>query len=199
MAVNCSVLSCSTEASAGVTAMETNSAAVTVRFVEPVTCVAGSVAVMLAWPRLTPVAWPLAPAALLTVATPSAEDFQVTCSVTSAVDWSLNVPVAWNCWSRPLATEGFPGSTSSATSSAAVTVRTVLSVISVPGKVAVMVVWPTFKPVARPAPSATLGTAPRRGTSLVIVATCSSPELQVTSSVRSRVLWSEKVPVAVNC
>jgi hypothetical protein len=79
----------------GVTAMETSVAAVTVNVVEPDT--EPDVAPMVVVPTLAPVARPLLPAALLTVATFALEEAQVTDAVRSCVVASEYVPVAVNC------------------------------------------------------------------------------------------------------
>jgi hypothetical protein len=61
---------------AGVIAMDTSVAGVTVSVVEP--DVLPNVAVIVVEPAVTDVARPLEPAALLTVATPAVSEFQVT-------------------------------------------------------------------------------------------------------------------------
>jgi hypothetical protein len=61
---------------AGVTVMDTSVAAVTVSVVDP--DILPDVAVIVVEPAATEVASPLEPAALLMVATPAVDDFQVT-------------------------------------------------------------------------------------------------------------------------
>ena len=79
--------------------------------------------------------------------------------------------------------------TPSDTSTAGVTVSVVLPTRSVPGTTASIVVLPTAALVARPSlPLATL-----------MLATVDWVELQVTAVVRSCVVLSLNVPVAVNC
>jgi hypothetical protein len=68
---------------------------VTVKLVEPVTV--PDVAVIVVVPLPTAVANPLLPAVLLIVATPAADELQVTVVVTFWKVPSLNDPVAVNC------------------------------------------------------------------------------------------------------
>ncbi|MBA7684674.1 hypothetical protein ES703_93080 [subsurface metagenome] len=84
VAVNCCVLPSGTVGLAGVTVMETSSAAVTVRVVEPLIPVAGSVAVIVVVPGARAVARP--PVAI--VATGVLELAQVTAPVMLAVESS---------------------------------------------------------------------------------------------------------------
>ena len=74
-------------------------------------------------------------------------------------------------------------------STAAVTVNVVESVSVVTGSVAVIVIMPPANEVASPLKPAALS----------MVATAASEELQVTEEVRSCVVASEYVPVAINC
>ena len=98
-----------TDGTAGVTPIETSSAAVTVSWVEPET--APEVALIWVLPTASAVARPRLPAALDTLATASSLDAQVTVAVRSAVLSSVNVPVAVNWRVRPLASEGAAGVT----------------------------------------------------------------------------------------
>ena len=82
---------------------------------------------------------------------------------------------------------GFVGVTSIETSSAAVTVRSVIPE-TLPS-VAMIVVVPLATELADPSLPA----------ALLIVAVPGLLELQVTAAVRSCVVLSENVPVAVNC
>ena len=68
----------------------------------------------------------LAKPAVLIVATPAAEELQVTVPPRFCVLPSLNVPVALNCCVLPLVIDGFTGVTAIDTSVAAVTVSVVL-------------------------------------------------------------------------
>ena len=77
--------------------MDTNVAAVTVSFAVPVFPVAESAALTAVMPAADETANPLEPAALLTVATDTSEDFHVTNDVISCVVRSEYVPVAVNC------------------------------------------------------------------------------------------------------
>src|SRR6185369_13706118 len=157
----------------------------TVRTVEPE--MAPDVAMMVVVPAARAVALPFVPAALLMVAMAVSEELQVTAVVKSCVLLSEYVPVAVNCWNLPMAMLGFAGVTAMDCKVAGVTVRVVEPEIS--PDVAVMVVVPAAREVAVPfVPAA-----------LLMAALVVSEELQVTVVVRSCVLPSEKVPVAVNC
>jgi hypothetical protein len=165
------------EGFAGVTAIDCNVAAVTVRTVEPL--IAPDVALTVEFPTPAPVARPAA----LIVAVVVVPDDHVTVLVRFCVVPSLNVPVAVNCCVPPLAIEGFAGVTAIDCSVAAVTVSKVEPLID--DDVAAMVEVPTPAPVARPV--------------VLIVAVAVVPEDQVTVDVRFCVVPSLKVPVAVNC
>ena len=73
--------------SAGVTSIDTSVASVTVNVVSPVTSPLIADTVVLPTPAA--VARPFEPAALLTVATVSSEEAQVTCAVRSCVELSV--------------------------------------------------------------------------------------------------------------
>ena len=162
-------------------AIETRTAAVTVRTVEPV--IAPEVALMVAVPVARLVARPVA----LMPAVEGGFEAQVAVEVRFCVCKSVKVPVAVNCWVLPNAIEGVAGVTAIDTSVAAVTARVVLPLIA--AEVAVMVVDPTPALVAKPLlPGA-----------LLIVATVAADELHCTVVVMFWVLPSVKVPVAVNC
>src|SRR6266436_3898499 len=170
----------------GVTAIEVRVAAVTVSVVFPETSPKVAVIVM-GPPAATDVAKPCDPPALLIVATAVLDELQVTWVVRSCVVLSLKVPVAVNCRVVPFAILGVVGVTVIVDRFAAVTVSVVLP--ETPPKVAVIVVVPAATDVARPCdPPA-----------LLIVATAVLDELHVTWVVRSCVVLSLKVPVAVNC
>lgn len=99
------------------------------------------------------------------------------------------MPVALNCFVRPFAILGFVGVTEIDTRVAAVTVRVAEPLIPLAASVAVMVTDPAAMDVARPfEPPA-----------LLIVATAVLKEFQVTAELRSCILPSVYVPVAVNC
>src|SRR6266568_3462706 len=93
----------------GVTVIVDRIAAVTVSVVFPET--SPSVAVIVVVPAATDVAKPCEPPALLIVATPAAEELQVTWVVRSCVVLSLKVPVAVNCWVNPSGRPGLVGVT----------------------------------------------------------------------------------------
>src|SRR5271167_2279075 len=177
VAVNCWVAPLVIEGFAGVTAIDCNVAAVTVRTVEPL--IAPDVALIVEVPTPAPVARPAA----LIVAVEVVPELQVTVPVRFCVVPSLNVPVAVNCWVAPLVIEGFAGVTAIDCSVAAVTVSTVEPEID--DDVAVMVEVPTPAPEASP--------------DALIVAMVLVPDDHVTLEVRFCVVPSLNVPVAVNC
>ena len=181
VAVNCRVVPRAMLGFVGVTAMDTRVAGVTVRIVDPETL--PNVAVIVDVPAATEVAFPLEPEALLMVATDVTDELQVTNVVRSCVVLSEKVPVAVNCWVVPSAMLGLVGVTEMDTSVAVVTVR-VVDPEMLPD-VAVIVVVPAATEVAFPLEP--------------MVATDVVDELHVTDVVRSCVVLSEKVPVAVNC
>ena len=186
--MNGSLVPSAIEGLVGVTSIAVSTAEVTVSVLDPLTRLAGSVAVTVVAPTETLVPRPWLPGALLTVATVSSEELHVTESVRSCVESSLYVPIAVNCCVVPSAMDGSVGVTSSEVSTAAVTVSVVEPPRLLPGSVAVMLVTPTETLVARPSlPGA-----------LLTVATVSSEELHVTALVRSWVELSLKVPIAVN-
>jgi hypothetical protein len=119
VAVNCSVALFAIEGFAGVTAIDTSVAAVTVSSVVPLT--APEVASMLLIPVPTPVANPPAVIVAMLVVC----ELQVTDPVKFCVELSENVPVAVNCFVVPFAIEGFAGVTAIDTSVAEVTVSVV--------------------------------------------------------------------------
>src|ERR1700746_2779687 len=106
----------------GVSWIDTRVAAVTVSDAAGETT-GPKVAVMLVGPAPTAVARPFEPDALLMVATPVAEEAQVTVEVRSWIVLSVKVPVAVNCSVSPLAMLGVGGVTAMDTSVASVTVR----------------------------------------------------------------------------
>jgi hypothetical protein len=177
VAVNCCVLPFTIDGFAGVTAIDTSVAAVTVSVVLPETVPE------VAWMVVDPVPTALASPAVLIVATPAAEELHVAVLVRFCVLASVYVPVAVNCCVLPLAIDGFAGVTAIDTNVAAVTVNVVLPE-TVP-EVAWMVVDPVPAALARPA--------------ALIVATVAAEELHVAVLVRFCVLASVYVPVAVNC
>src|SRR5436190_1956032 len=147
-----------------------------------------SVAVIMVVPAATDVARPFDPLALLIVATPGLDELQVTWVVRSCIVLSLKVPVAVNCRVSPSGRLGLAGVTAIVDRVAVVTVSVVFP--EMPPKVAVIVMGP---------PAATDVANPCDPAALLIVATPVADELQVTWVVRSCVVLSLKVPVAVNC
>jgi hypothetical protein len=179
VALNCTVVPVATEPFAGVTAIDTSVAAVTLRPVDPVMepCLAE---IVVDCPEVTPVACPAA----LMVAAVAFDELQVTELVKSCVLLFENVPVAVNCAVVPVATEPFAGVTAIDTSVAAVTLRPVDPVME-PCLAEIVVDCPEVTPVASPA--------------ALMVAAVAFDELQVTEPVKSCVLLSENVAVALNC
>ena len=110
VAVNCWVAPMATAGFAGVTAMETSAAVVTVRAVVPET--APDEAEIVVVPVATDVARPVA----LIVATTVLDDVQLTDVEISCVLLSEKVPLAVNCWVIPVAMAGFAGVTAMETS-----------------------------------------------------------------------------------
>ena len=177
VAVNCFVVPLAIEGFAGVTAIDTSVAAVTVRVVEPL--IAADAALIVLVPAATPVANPPG----LTVATLVVCEVQVTVLVKFCVELSEKVPVAVNCFVALFAIEGFAGVTAIDTSAGAVTVSSVVP--STAPDAASILLDPVATPVANPP--------------AVIVTTPVDCELQVTELVKFCVELSENVPVAVNC
>ena len=146
VATNCWVVPFAIDGVAGVTAIDTSVAAVTVSVVLPLT--APIVAEMTVVPAATPVARPTDPAALEIVAVAVVADAQVTVPSGSASWRRCTSP-----WRRiaalvPLAIDGVTGVTAIDTSVAAVTVSVVLPLIA--ALVAVMTDVPAATLVARP-------------------------------------------------
>ena len=133
-------------------------------------------------PWAAAVANPAVPVATLIVATFKLLEVQCPVVVRSCVVPSVKVPVAVNCWVVPTGVVAVGGLIAIETSAAAVTVRSV-EPLTVP-EVAVIVAVPIPALCARPA---------------LIVATEFASVAQVTVEVKSCVLPSVKVPVAVNC
>lgn len=127
----------------GETAMDVTFFVVTVR--AAVALIPPTDAVTLVAPGATPVARPLE----VTVATEALAVAQVAAVVTLAVELSLYVAVAVNCWVRPAATLAVAGETAIAVSVFAVTAS--VAVPLTPPTEAVIVVEPMATPVAKPA------------------------------------------------
>jgi len=186
VAVNCCVVPGAMFALAGVTAIDTSVAAVTVRVADP--DIAPDVAVIVVEPAATAVANPFDPAVLLKVATPVLDELQAAVDVRFWVLPSEKDPVAVNCWVVPGARLVFVGVIASEMSVAGVTVIVIDPEIF--NDVAFMVTVPEILPFACPGlPVAPVSTA----TTFVL------DELQTTDVVRSLVVLSEYMPVAVNC
>ena len=96
-AVNCCVKPVAIDTFAGVTVSATSTAAVICSVVEPAIELAGSMATMVVVPVPALLARPRLPAALLIAATAGVDELQVTRSVRSCVELSLNTPAATNC------------------------------------------------------------------------------------------------------
>jgi hypothetical protein len=179
VAVNCWLAPFVIDGFAGVTAIETKVAAVTV-----------NVSAGLVTPERAavicdvPMAMPLAKPVLAIVATVVVPDTHVAWLVRSCVLLSEYVPVALNCFVVPFAIVGLPGVTAIDTNVAAVTVNVSPGLVT-PLSAAVICDVPVPTPVASPA--------------LFKVATVVVTEFHVTLAVRFCVLLSVYVPVAVNC
>jgi hypothetical protein len=183
VAVNCLVVPTAMLEPAGVTAIETRVAPVTVRVAVPVT--EPDFALMVEEPTPTPLARP----AELMVAMAGADEVHVT-EVRTCVLPSSKLPIAVNCWVVPAAIDAVPtaieaaaGVTSMEIKFAGTTVRVVVSVSD--PRVAVRVVLPAARVVASP--------------ELLTVAVDANDELQVTPLTRSCVDPSMYVAVTVYC
>jgi hypothetical protein len=115
------------------------------------------------------------------------DKLQVTEAVRFCVVPSEYIPVAMNCCVARLEIVGLIGVTAMDTSVAEVTIKEVVAEIL--PDAAVIVVCPVATEVANPLEPA----------ALLMVATAVSDEPQVTDAVKSCVVPSEYVPVAVNC
>jgi len=177
VAVNCSVVPFAIEGFAGVNAIDTNVAAVTVSvsaglvtpFSDAVICE-------------VPTAIPLAKPAELIVATLVVPELHVTLAVKFCVLLSVYVPVAVNCCVVPFAIVGLAGVTAIDTTVAGSTVSVTAGLV-IPFSDAVICELPTPTLVARPAE--------------LIVATDVVAEFHAACVVMFFVLLSEYVPVAV--
>ena len=177
--MNCSVTPSATLGLAGVTAIDTSVAAVTVS-VSAGDTMAPRVAVILVVPAVSVLAKP----ALLMVATAGVPEAQVTADVKSAVLLSWKVPVALNCCGEPAATLGFTGVTAIDTRGTALTVIANAGEVC-PPNAAVMFAFPAATAVTSPA--------------LFTVATEGVSESHVACVVTFCVVLSVKVAVAVIC
>jgi hypothetical protein len=166
-AVNCWVVPQVIEAFAGVTAMETIAAALTVNTVDPLTPPA--LAVIVAVPVATEAASPLALAVVMVVSL----EVQLAVLVRSCLLLSVNVPVAVNCWTVPSAIVGLAGVRAIDTSAAAPTLSVVEPEIE--AKVAETLAVPVATPLASPCVPA----------ALLIVAMAPLDELHCTELVMS--------------
>jgi hypothetical protein len=176
VAVNCCVAPLVIDGFAGVTAIDTSVAGVTVSSVEPL--MLPTVAEIVEVPAPTAVAKPVA----LMVATPGVAEAH-TALLSTCVEVSLNVPVAVNCCVAPLAIRGLAGVTAIDTSvGAGVTVSSVEPVML--PTVAEIVEVPVPTVVATPV--------------LLIVATVAVPDAH-TALLSTCVELSLNLPVAVNC
>ena len=145
-AVNCCVVPSATEGFVGVAAIDTSTAAVTVKLVLPL--IEPELAVIMAEPVPTLVASPCGFTTLLIVATVAVSELHCTVLVTSCVLPSVNVPVAVNCCVLPRGMLGIAGVTAIETNTAGVTFSVVELVIE--PEVDVTLVLPTVTLVASP-------------------------------------------------
>jgi hypothetical protein len=171
VAVNCSVSPFAIDGLAGVTAIDTNVAAVTVN-------VSGGLVTPLNAAVIcdVPVAAPLARPPAVIVATLVVADTHVAWLVRSCVLVSVYVPVAVNCFVVPFAIVGLAGVTAIDTSVAAVTVSVSGGLVT-PLNAAVICEVPVATPLARPP--------------AVIVATLVVADTHVACVVKFWVLLSE--------
>lgn len=176
-AVYCCAVPFGSDAPAGVTAIETNVADVTVSFVEALTLPAAALIVVL------PAAMVVANPAALTVATAMVDDDHVTELVTSCMLPSLKVPEAENCCICPAAIEGFVGETTIDSSAAGLTVALVEPVML--AELAITFALPTANACARPV--------------ALMEIVVGALELHVADDVKSRVLPLLNWPTALYC
>ena len=174
------------DAFSGFTTIETSAAGVTVS-VTGALVTAPDVAVITVVPAARLVARPILPAVLLIVAVAAVAELQVAVWVRSCVELSVNVPIAVNCCVVPSAIEGAAGVTAIDTNAAGATVSEAVP-LTAPDVAIIVTV-----------PCATVLASPFVGTESPIVATLPVPALQCTVAVRSGVVPSVNVPVAVNC
>ena len=160
------------EAFAGVIAIETSAAAVTVSVVAPV--IVPEVALIVAAPVPALVARPCVPATLLMLAMPRAEVLQITELVKFCWLPSVYVPVAVNCWVRPVGTDIFDGVTARDDSTGAVTVTLLVALIVPSAAVTVAVLLLKVE----------------RNPEALIVTTAGAEDVQVTALVKYLVLAS---------
>ena len=144
--MNCCVVPSEIDGLVGVTAIETNAAAVTVNVVLP--AIEPEVAVILAEPVPTALANPCELAALLIVATMVVSELHCTVFVMFCMVPLVNVPVAVNCCVVPKGMLGIAGVAAIETKAADVTVN-VVEPVTDPDTV-VAVVLPTATLVASP-------------------------------------------------
>ena len=181
MARNCSAVVNGIEPLAGSTRIETNAGLYTVSSVESLSD--PTVAEIVVVPSARAVAKPWLPAALLIVATAGLLLPHVAVRVRSCLLPSVKLPVEVNCSVFATAIEGWTGVRAIETNVGGVTVNVVEPLIE--PKLALIVVMPGSDVLASPW--------------LLMVATAVLEEFQLTKVVRSCVLPSVKVPVALNC
>jgi hypothetical protein len=146
VAVNCWLVPFAIDGVAGVTAIDTSAAEVTVSVVDPVS--EPEAAVIVAVPSLTLLANPCVGAALLIVAAPGVSELHCTVLVTFCTLPSVYVPVAVNCSVVPSGIVGMAGVTAIEISTAGLMVNVVEPLV-VP-VVAVTVVLPNASLLATP-------------------------------------------------
>jgi hypothetical protein len=185
VAANCSPYPRLIEIDAGAMAIEIKLACPTVIVVDAEMEFEVAETVAVPCPEL--VASPLLPTALLMIATAASEELHVTVDVRSCVLPSVYVPVAVNCCVVPRAIVGICGLIAIDTSTAGFTTNVALELIE-PELIPIVVV---------PVPSVLA--SPAVPLVLLIVATVATVELQWPLCVRSCVVPSVNVPVAVNC
>src|ERR1700677_514297 len=125
MATNCCVVPSAMLGLAGVTAIETRVAGVTLK-VTAGEVIPLNIAVIEVVPAMSVVASPAEPAVLLIEAASVFEESQVRELVRSCVEESVNTPMAVNCSVLPLATLRAAGVTRMDTSEEGVTVRVIV-------------------------------------------------------------------------
>src|SRR5882762_4454618 len=168
VAVNCCVVPSGICGIAGVMAIETSAAGVTLRVVEPLVEPAIAVTLTLPWLMLVAKPWPSTVAMLLSA------ELHLADVVKLSVLPSLYVPVALSCFVVPKAKDGFEGVIAIESNTGGATLRLAEAVIE--PEMAVMVALPVVAAIASPL--------------LLTLATLGEEELQLVELVRFCVVAS---------
>ncbi len=203
VAVNCCCVPVAILGLAGVTARAMSVAEVTVSVVDPE--ISPDDAVIVVSPAAMPDAVPLVPEVSLIVATALSDDVQIVDSVSSCTVLSVNVPMAVNCCVVSMAMLGLAGVIAIETSVAGVTVTSAYpntlsncAVIRASPELFAMV-CPGLRLVSAAATDGDDVAIPTPSSPDAISTVSTSDEVHMTDDVRSFVVLSEYIPIAVNC